>query len=61
MDLDSSTLRESSSGSQKSTDASQQRSVPLVDTPEFKAAVAEVTSKLELMQKATEHNDKELH
>ena len=58
--LHASTLRESSSGSQKSTDTSRQRSVPVVDTPEFKAAVAEVTSKLEVVQKASEHKDKEL-
>jgi len=32
----------------------------MVDTPKFKAAVAEVTSKLEVVQKASEHKDKEL-
>ena len=58
--LHASTLRESSSGSQKSTDTSRRRSVPMVDTPEFKAVVAEVTSKLEVAQKASEDKDKEL-
>ena len=58
--LHASTLRESSSGSQKSTHTSRQRSVPVVDTPEFKADVAEVTSKFEVVQKASEHKDKEL-
>ena len=58
--LHASTLRESSSGSQKSTDTSRQRSAPVVDTPKFKAVVAEVTSKLEVVQKASEDKDKEL-
>jgi len=58
--LHASTLRESSSGSQKSTDTSPQRSVPVVDTLEFKVAVAEVTSKLEVVQKASEDKGKEL-
>ena len=31
----------------------------MVDTPEFKATVAEVTSKLEVVQKASEDKEKE--
>ena len=47
--LHASTLRESSSGSQKSTDTSRQRSVPVLNTLEFKAVVAVLTSKLEVV------------
>ena len=54
------TLRESSFGSKKCKDTSRQRSVPVVVTPEFKAVAAKVTSKLEMVQKASEDKDKEL-
>ena len=50
--LHASTLRASSSGSQTSTETSRQRSILVVDTPKFKSVVAEVTSKLEVVQKA---------
>ena len=58
--LHASILGESSSGIQQSTDTSRQQSVPVVDTLEFKAAMAEVTSKLEVVQKASEDKEKEL-
>ena len=56
--LHASTLMESSSSSQKSMDTSRQRSVLVADTPEFKAVVAVVTSKLEVVQKANEDKEK---
>jgi len=58
--LHASTLRESSSCSQKSTDTSRKRSVPVVNILEFKVVVAEVISKLEVVQKASEDKEKEL-
>ncbi|KAJ8441683.1 hypothetical protein Cgig2_019070 [Carnegiea gigantea] len=57
--LHGSTFKDSSSGSQKSTDTSRQKSLPVVDTPEFKVAVAVVASKLEEAQKAHEEEEKE--
>lgn len=55
-----STLTKFSSGSQQSIGISQQKSVPMVDTPKFKADVAKVTLKLEMMQKANEDEEKDI-
>ncbi|KAJ8423870.1 hypothetical protein Cgig2_031586 [Carnegiea gigantea] len=57
--LHGSTFKDSSSDSQKSTDTSCQKSLPVVDTPEFKTVVAKVASKVEEVQKANEEEEKE--
>ncbi|KAJ8431968.1 hypothetical protein Cgig2_026994 [Carnegiea gigantea] len=58
--LHRSTFKDSSSGSKKSTDTSCQKSLHVLDTPEFKATTVEVASKLEEVQRTNEEKEKDM-